>query len=89
MRVDDADAALVCVCALPPGAVSHARYLCGRLHEKHPRLPIIAGLWDVRSNFARMQARLLDAGVDQVVTTLEDGADQVRRRLSGLAWIPD
>lgn len=87
-RVDDTGAAVVCVCALPPGAVSHARYLCRRLHDKQPRLPIIAGLWDAHSNVEHMQTSLVDAGADHVVTTLEDGADQVRRRLSGLARVP-
>lgn len=76
---------LVCISALPPGAVSHARYLCLRLARHNAGLPIIVGLWDVTGNRERMSARLIEAGAGQVVTTFEDGADQVRRRLSGLA----
>ncbi len=84
-RVDETDARLVCISALPPGAVSHARYLCGRLTTHHSSVPVIVGLWNVNSNLERMSARLTEAGAHRVVTTFEDGVDQVRRRLSGVA----
>ncbi|MDN5870415.1 MAG: AI-2E family transporter [Nitrococcus sp.] len=86
-RVDEPAAALVCVSALPPRAVSHARYLCRRLASHNSRVPIIVGLWDVHDNLERMRARLTEAGACQVVTTFEGGADQIQRRLSGLAQI--
>ncbi len=83
-RVEETAPALVCISALPPGAVSYARYLCGRLERRHAGLPVIVGLWNVNGNLERMSARLTEAGAHRVVTTFEDGADQVRRRLSGL-----
>ncbi|SDL05198.1 Predicted PurR-regulated permease PerM [Modicisalibacter muralis] len=88
-RVDATATALVCVSALPPGAVSHARYLCLRLASHDASLPILVGLWDVTGNLERMSARLTEAGANQVVTTFEDGVDRVRRRLSSLARISD
>ncbi|MDN5863551.1 MAG: hypothetical protein L0H19_08895, partial [Salinisphaera sp.] len=84
--VDKTAASLVCVCALPPGAVSHARYLCRRLHDHDARVPVIVGLWNAQGNVGRMRARLLEAGAGHVATTLDDGADQIRRRLSGLTF---
>ena len=84
-RVDAAASPLVCISALPPEAVSHARYLCLRLASHNPGLPVIVGLWDVTGNLERMRARLTEAGANQVVTTFEGGVDQVRRRLSSLA----
>lgn len=86
-RVDAATRPLVCISALPPGAVSHARYLCLRLASHNPGLPVIVGLWDVTGNLERMSARLTEAGANQVVTTFEDGVAQVRRRLSSLAYM--
>ncbi|MDN5850409.1 MAG: AI-2E family transporter [Nitrococcus sp.] len=86
-RVAETTAALVCVSALPPRAINHARYLCRRLASHDTRVPIIVGLWNVHGNLERMRARLTEAGASQVVTTFEGGADQIQRRLSGLAQI--
>lgn len=84
-RIDESAPSLVCISALPPDAVSHARYLCGRIRNHTEGLPVLVGLWDVSGNRERMSARLTEAGASQVVTTFEAGADQVRRRLSGLS----
>lgn len=88
-RVDATTTPLVCISALPPGAVSHARYLCLRLASHNAGLPIVVGLWNVTGNLERMSARLTEAGANQVVTTFEEGADRVRRRLSNLARTAD
>jgi hypothetical protein len=39
--VDGAGAAVVCIAALPPGGLTHARYLCKRLRARFPQRPII------------------------------------------------
>jgi len=39
--VDDAGAGVVCIVALPPGGLTHARYLCKRLRTRFPRRSII------------------------------------------------
>jgi hypoxanthine phosphoribosyltransferase len=35
------DAGVVCIVALPPGGLTHARYLCKRLRTRFPRRSII------------------------------------------------
>ena len=39
--VDGAGAAVVCIAALPPGGLTHARYLCKRLRGRFPQRSII------------------------------------------------
>jgi hypothetical protein len=39
--VEGAGAALVCIAALPPGGLTHARYLCKRLRARVPQRSII------------------------------------------------
>jgi CheY-like chemotaxis protein len=36
---------LAVISAMPPGAASHARYVCKRIREKLPDVPIVVGLW--------------------------------------------
>lgn len=86
-RVNASAAALVCVCALPPVADNHARYLCLRLRQHDIRLPLVVGLWNVSGDIDEMRTRLLDVGADRVVTTFAHGAKLVRGRLSGLAQV--
>jgi hypothetical protein len=39
--VEGAGAAVICIAALPPGGLTHARYLCKRLRARFPQRPII------------------------------------------------
>src|SRR5205085_2284424 len=43
--VDQEHAQIVVISALPPAAVTHARYLVKRLRSRFPDLKIIVGLW--------------------------------------------
>lgn len=78
-RISKADTSLICVSALPPGAISHTRYLCKRLGRQFPRLTIVVGLWNVSGNLERMSARLTEAGADHIVTTFAAGAAEIER----------
>ena len=78
-RISHDDIPLICISALPPGAISHTRYLCKRLHNRFPDLRIVVGLWNVTGNLERMSARLTDVGADHVVTTFETAAIEIRR----------
>jgi hypothetical protein len=53
-------AAVVCISALPPAALSHSRYLCKRLKIKFPDLPTVVGLWtsnaDAKTSLERLCA---------------------------------
>jgi hypothetical protein len=80
-------AAIVCVSALPPFAATHARYLCKRLRPKFPRLQLIVGLWQTRGITKKTRDRLTAIGIDKLVTTLSEAADDLAR-LSHNALIP-
>lgn len=73
-RISQANTSLICISALPPGALRHTRYLCKRLDSRFPGLMIVVGLWNASGNLERMRARLAEAGADHVVTTFESGA---------------
>jgi len=69
----------VCVSALPPAAVSHARYLCKRLHQRYADLKMVVGLWTIRGDLKRRKTRLSCEDSVVLVTTLSDAFDQVEQ----------
>jgi hypothetical protein len=72
-------AAIVCVSALPPFAAMHARYLCKRLRPRFPQLKLIVGLWQTGDVTKKSQDRLTATGIDRLVTTLSEAADDLER----------
>lgn len=70
---------VVIVSALPPAAVTHARYIVKRLRARFPDLKIIVGLWTVSGDLTRQQARLKSAGTDLVVGSLEGAMEQLQQ----------
>jgi predicted PurR-regulated permease PerM len=74
--------AIVCVGALPPGGLAHAKYLCKRLRARYPEAKILVGRWGVQSGRESNQAQLREAGADQVGFTLRESRTQLR------AWLP-
>jgi predicted PurR-regulated permease PerM len=68
--VKEHDAAAVCISALPPAALSHARYLCKRLHAKFPDLPTLVGLWTSKADPRKSLDRLSCVGPAQLVTSI-------------------
>ena len=71
-------ARVACISAMPPRAASHAAYLCKRLKQRFPELKVLVALW-TSENTERAQARLRDAGVDQVATRLGEAIEQLRQ----------
>lgn len=70
---------VVIVSALPPAAVTHARYIVKRLRARFPELKIIVGLWTVSGDMTRQQARLKSAGTDLVVGSLAGAIEQLQQ----------
>jgi predicted PurR-regulated permease PerM len=68
---------VVCISAVPPRAGSHAAYLCKRLKQRFPDLKIMVALWTMEEN-PRSEARLREAGADQVATRLPDAIAKLR-----------
>lgn len=69
--------ALVCMAALPPGGLAHARYLCKRLRLRCPAVKIFVGRWGLEENLDINKTQLLDAGADAMATTLGDTCNQL------------
>ena len=69
-RVVDAPPAIICIASLPPGGLSHARYLCKRLRDASPKIEIIVGRWGSHRNNRLDRERLEQAGASFVTTTL-------------------
>jgi predicted PurR-regulated permease PerM len=75
--VEQRQAHIICVSAMPPGSVARARYLCKRLHEKHADLRIIVGLWTFRGELARTHSQLALAEPGQMVTNLREAQEHI------------
>jgi predicted PurR-regulated permease PerM len=61
---------LVCVSAMPPAAVAHARYLCKRIHQRYPDAKMVVSLWTARGDIRRAKMRIACAESVPVVTSL-------------------
>ena len=77
--VTSQDFDVVCISAVPPSAMLHARYLCKKLRARFPDHRICVGLWNEEGDFARQLKRLQQAGADQVVTSLSQAMEQLRQ----------
>jgi predicted PurR-regulated permease PerM len=75
---------VVCISAVPPHAASQAGSLARRLKRDTPQLKVLVALW-TSEGLDRIKPRLLAAGVDEVVTRLEDALTQLRRLAPGTA----
>ncbi len=75
--VEQPQAHVVCVSAMPPGSVARARYLCKRLHEKHADLRIIVGLWAFRGKLVPTNSRLALAAPGQLVVNLREAQEHI------------
>jgi predicted PurR-regulated permease PerM len=75
--VEQQRVSLVCIAALPPGALAPTRYLCKRLRTRSPECKIVVGRWGLTGNIEENRALLLAAGADEVGTTLRETRNQV------------
>lgn len=77
--VEQHKAEIVFVSALPPAAVTHARYIVKRLRARLPDCKIIVGLWTLCGDIKKARERLSAAGTDLVVCSLEEAVVQLRQ----------
>jgi predicted PurR-regulated permease PerM/CheY-like chemotaxis protein len=75
--VEQPQAHVVCVSAMPPGSVARARYLCKRLREKHADLRIIVGLWAFRGDLEPTNSRLALTAPGQLVINLREAQEHI------------
>ena len=75
--VEAAKPDVVVVSALPPAAVTHARYLCKRLAGKVPDIQVIVGLWTSRRDLEQVRERIACAREVQLAATLRQAIGQL------------
>ena len=78
---------VVCISALPPFAISHAREAYRSLRRVAPEMPIVIGLWHLEGDLQEISVRLKMNPGDAVVSTLPQAVDSVESALSARAHI--
>jgi predicted PurR-regulated permease PerM len=82
--IETSKADLAVVSSSPPGAISHARYLCKKIRARFPEIPLLVGAWNSDDNIERLQKRLSpDPGI-RLVTKLEDALDVIHQMVQPL-----
>ena len=66
----NAEPEIVCLSALPPYAVSHARSIYRRLRMQHPKLKVIIGLWNYPEDPVKAALEISGGEQNLVCTTL-------------------
>jgi hypothetical protein len=77
--VETARPDIICVSALPPGGLAHARYLCKRLRARYPEVKILVCRWGVPADHGENWDVLLSAGADHVSGRLLETRDHLSR----------
>jgi predicted PurR-regulated permease PerM len=70
---------VVCISAVPPAAVAHARRLRMRLRRRFPELNLVVGLWNSPGDLNEAKERVGSDLRTQIVATLADAQAQIRR----------
>jgi predicted PurR-regulated permease PerM len=73
--------AILCIAALPPRGLAHARYLCKRLRDSSPQLQIVVGRWGLKRNLKLEREQLEQAGAIFVTTSLAETTQLLNSRL--------
>jgi hypothetical protein len=75
--VDQTKSHIVCVSALPPSAVAHARYLCKRIHARYPDIDMIVGLWTIKGDLRKAKDRIACSDTVHLVTNLDQAQHEI------------
>lgn len=80
-EIKNANPEMVCISALPPFALNHARALYSRLRTESPHLHIVVCLWHSEAEAAVMTARLKLAEGHGLFTTLPQAIQHIVSRV--------
>ena len=69
----------ICISALGPGGVAQVRYVCKRVRQGFPTLPIIVGRWAFHGDAEKMTATTKERGASHIFTRLVDALDVIGR----------
>ena len=72
LRVAKDPPAAICIAALQPGSIAHARYLCKKLRIADADVPIVIGRWGRRTVPTADRERLMEVGANAVTTSFAD-----------------
>jgi predicted PurR-regulated permease PerM len=78
-QVQQKSADIILVSALPPTALTHARYLCKRLQSRFPSISIVVALWTYAGDTLRAKDRVAPGDRARITTSLKDTLDQINR----------
>jgi predicted PurR-regulated permease PerM len=70
---------VICVSAMPPAAVAHARYLCKRIHARYPDAAMAVGLWTLKGDLVKARDRISCTESVRIVTNLHDAVEQLEQ----------
>jgi predicted PurR-regulated permease PerM len=77
-QVANAQPGVVCISAIPPLALTHARAIYARLRAHFPSQPIIVGLWNYSGDVVRASSRIDNTDRARVLRTLAEVVLQVK-----------
>ena len=77
--VEKHEAAVICISAMAPAAVMHARHLFNRLRRDFPTVKILIGLWDAQGDLTKAKNRIGSGAAADVVATLTDAQEHLRQ----------
>ena len=69
----------ILISAVPPNAAHDAGYLARRLRRQLPEIKIVVGLWTADDNNTSARERLMKLGVDEVITSVAQVPDALRK----------
>ena len=70
--VERRKAAVVCISATPPAAVTYARHLCKQLRGRFPTVHLVVGLWNAQGDLSKAKVRIGGGDTTHVVATLAE-----------------
>jgi CheY-like chemotaxis protein len=77
-KVTEAQPDVLCISALPPFAIGHARSLCRKARQSCPDLTVVVGLWGSQADPKAVQRRLGSGCSEYVVHTLAEARLQLK-----------
>ena len=70
-KPDEIKPAVVVISTLPPGGLTHTRYLCKRIRQRFPEIKIVVGRWNAQKEpDERSLRQLQNSGADEVTFNL-------------------
>ena len=81
--VGEFKADVVCVSALPPAAVTHARYLCKRLYAQNAEVDLVVGLWATDTDLKRAMDRIACTRAVRMAGKFLEAIEQIHQLAQG------